>query len=136
MCQRAKLVWKSLGLFSIINSVVLVDPSGLVIIEEVLRNLKDHSTTDIHGLKELILIGAWYIWWQRREFVKGESVAPPRETTFSNQNFVAHKTELNQRRCSGVSQNLTRISLTLMLVIFLMAQVLRVQSSEMTKEWT
>jgi hypothetical protein len=139
MCQRAKLVWQWMGLLSIINLVILVDRSGSVIIEEVLRNLKDHTTADIHDLKELILIGAWYIWWQRREFVKGQSVAPPRKTTFSilalKSIFLAQKTELNQWRCSGVRQNLTRISLTLMLVIFLMAHVLRVQSSEMTKEW-
>jgi hypothetical protein len=66
--------------------------------------------------------------------VKGELVAPPRETIFSIlplKSIFCSAAELNQRRCSGASQNLASISLTLMIVIFLMARVLRVQSSEM-----
>lgn len=30
-------------------------------------------------------VGAWYIWWQRREAVKGETIAPPNRTSFSIQ---------------------------------------------------
>ena len=35
------------------------------------------------GLKEVIVVGSCYIWWQHREVVKGEQVAPPRRTRFS-----------------------------------------------------
>ena len=30
-------------------------------------------------------VGAWYIWWQRREVVNGGSIAPPKLTSFSIQ---------------------------------------------------
>lgn len=34
------------------------------------------------GLQETIVVASWYIWWQRREAVKGESVAPPATSAF------------------------------------------------------
>ena len=68
----------------IIDQAMLVDRSGSVVLEELLRN---HFNTPDHlaavGLKEIIAVGAWYIWWQRREAVKGETVAPPSRTSFS-----------------------------------------------------
>jgi hypothetical protein len=47
-----------------------------------LSSLADLSHID---LKELIVVGAWYIWWQRREHVKGESIAPLNRTAFTIQ---------------------------------------------------
>jgi hypothetical protein len=35
------------------------------------------------GIKELIATSAWYIWWQRQEIKKGESVATLARTTFA-----------------------------------------------------
>jgi hypothetical protein len=29
------------------------------------------------GLAELILTGGWYVWWERRRFVHGETVQNP-----------------------------------------------------------
>jgi hypothetical protein len=37
------------------------------------------------GLKETLVVAAWYIWWQRREFVKGESTTPASSSAFSMQ---------------------------------------------------
>jgi hypothetical protein len=36
-------------------------------------------------LKKTIVVAAWYIWWQRREFVKGESTTPASSSAFSMQ---------------------------------------------------
>lgn len=74
---------ESIGLSTIIDSA-MIDRSGSVVLEEILRNHDETppALTPI-GLKETIVVGAWYIWWQRREFVKGESIAPPDRTTFS-----------------------------------------------------
>jgi hypothetical protein len=32
---------------------------------------------------EIIAVASWYIWWQRREKVKGESVSPPKNYAFA-----------------------------------------------------
>ena len=82
-CKRAKGVWQTLGNLPVINSA-LVDRSGSIVLEELLRNQQPNST-EITDLKELIVVGAWYIWWQRREYVKRESIAQPRQTAFAIQ---------------------------------------------------
>jgi hypothetical protein len=52
----------------------------------------DHIT-----LHEIIAVCVWYIWWQRREKVKGESVSPPKNSAFAvkalTANFMAAKTK-------------------------------------------
>jgi hypothetical protein len=42
------------------------------------------------GLKEIIIVAGWYIWWQRREAAKGESVAPIKISPFSIQAITAN----------------------------------------------
>jgi ribonuclease HI len=85
-CLRAKEIWKSLGLEVVINEFICLDRSGSVILEEILRsNVKKSPVLGQLGLQETILVASWYIWWQRREFVKGEKVAPPGRSAFSIQ---------------------------------------------------
>jgi ribonuclease HI len=62
----------------------MVDRSGSVVLEHILcspnskvpwlENVKTH---------ELLAVGCWYIWWQRRELVKGENVSPPKSSAFA-----------------------------------------------------
>lgn len=79
-----------------------MDRSGSIVLKEILRQPQIRSPVmNQVGLKESILVGAWYIWWQRREFVKGKYVADPTRTTFSIQaltcNFGrAHNSEPRQ----------------------------------------
>ena len=40
------------------------------------------------GVKEFLVVGASYIWWQRRELVKGEKVAAPERTSFAIQGLT------------------------------------------------
>ena len=35
------------------------------------------------GFKEAIAVVSWYIWWQRREAVKGEIIATPTRSAFA-----------------------------------------------------
>lgn len=85
-CKRAKEVWKSLGLFEMITSTVQLDKSGS---ENLAQILTDPSNRYLAfgqiGLKEIIAVGVWYIWWQRREAVKGVKVAPAMNTVFAIQ---------------------------------------------------
>ena len=59
--------------------------------EEILRrNWKRPIVIGQYGLKETIVVCAWYIWWQRREYVKAESIAPVSSTTFSIRALTAN----------------------------------------------
>lgn len=90
-CQRAKEVWKSLGLLDAIKEALIVDRSGSVVLEEFLRKeIKLSPNLCNLGFNESISVGAWYIWWQRRESVKGNSVAPPERSAFAIQALTAN----------------------------------------------
>jgi ribonuclease HI len=90
-CKRAKEVWKELGLEDYIRTACDIDHSGSVVLEEILRGpLKNNPVIGLLGLKETILVAAWYIWWQRREVVKGETVAPVKKSVFSIQAITAN----------------------------------------------
>lgn len=55
-----------------------------MVLEYILRCLENKSPILRQlGLKEAAAVGAWYIWWQRREIAKGEQVAPAGRTTFA-----------------------------------------------------
>jgi hypothetical protein len=41
-------------------------------------------------LHEIIAVCVWYIWWQRREKVKGESVSPPINYAFAIKALTAN----------------------------------------------
>ena len=82
-CYRAKQVSRALGILDIVEEVTRIDRSGSIVLEEILRRSNNKSPVLGHvGLKELIVVGSWYLWWQRREFVKDAYVAPPARSAF------------------------------------------------------
>ena len=83
-CQRARQVWSAMDMTTAIDNVLPIDRSGSVVLEEILR----HQNPTIPslgkiGFKEAIAVGAWYIWWQRREAVKGEQIKSPANSAFA-----------------------------------------------------
>jgi hypothetical protein len=66
-----------LGLSDIVNEVVQVDWSGSVVLEELLRR-QDNSFKDFSniGLKEVMSVSGWYLWWIRRRRTHNEDVSP------------------------------------------------------------
>ena len=77
-------MWKALGIVDEIEKALLVDRSGLVVLEESLRWPVQKSPILGHlGLQEVVAIGAWYIWWERREAKKGATVKNPIDSRFS-----------------------------------------------------
>ena len=72
-CDRAKVVWSSLGVLEKILEAIRTYWSRSVIVEEVLRRGEtiDHLSV---GFSELILTGGWYLWWERRQLVHGENI--------------------------------------------------------------
>jgi hypothetical protein len=67
-----------------IEQAMKVDRSGLVILEHILRSPRKEiaQVEQVHS-HEIIAVASWYIWWQRREIVKGETVSPPKNTAFA-----------------------------------------------------
>ena len=85
-CARARKVWKSLGLIEVVDTALKSDQSGSVVMEEILRLPQRKSPVLGHlGLQETVAVAAWYIWWERREAVKGESTKQAASSAFSIQ---------------------------------------------------
>jgi len=72
-CQRARAVWTTLGIWSKVEETLRVDRSISIVIQEVLRIGGTLPKTNGMGFAELILFGGWYIWWERRKVIHGES---------------------------------------------------------------
>lgn len=61
-CGRARKVWKALGVMDHIEKALMVDRSGSVVLEELLRWPAHKSSILGHlGLHETMAVGAWYI---------------------------------------------------------------------------
>ena len=60
----------------------MIDISGLVLIQEIIRNGGEESDLKV-GRAELIITGCWYIWWQRRQLVHGEEIENPSRSAMS-----------------------------------------------------
>jgi ribonuclease HI len=67
-----------------IKQAMLVDRSGSVVLEHILCS-SNNNVPMLEQLKthELVVVGCWYIWWQRRQIVKGENVSAPASSAFA-----------------------------------------------------
>jgi len=75
-CDRARAVWRAIGVWEKIRYLIVADPSGSIVLEEVINRGEQVNGLDL-GLAELILTGGWYLWWERRQLTHGETVQPP-----------------------------------------------------------
>jgi hypothetical protein len=90
-CLRAKEIWNELGLTDEIQHALIADRSGSVVLEHILRSPnREVPNLDKVTIHELIAVGGWYIWWQRREAVKGERVSPPKNSAFAIRALTAN----------------------------------------------
>jgi len=65
-CDRAKEVWKSIGLWETIIQLFGTNRSGSIVPEEVLRRNDRVRHLEL-GLMELVFTGGWYLWLERRK---------------------------------------------------------------------
>lgn len=104
-CPCAMEIWSELGLADDIRKAVAEDRSGSVTME-----ILGRVQAAVCGLlkAELIAVAAWYIWWQRRQFVKGERIQAPDRSAISIKvlctNFSIHAQTTNQKARSRVEQ--------------------------------
>lgn len=83
-CNRAKEIWRRLGVWNKLQRVLSTDRSGLVLIADLIKVSRPLEKLNRVGLAELILRGGWYIWWERRKFVHGESILQPARSAILN----------------------------------------------------
>uniref|UniRef100_A0A0E0PYG8 Reverse transcriptase zinc-binding domain-containing protein n=1 Tax=Oryza rufipogon TaxID=4529 RepID=A0A0E0PYG8_ORYRU len=89
-CKRAKLIWKQLSIWSRIQPILGFDRSGSVLVEEAIRKGGKVSHLNAIGIAELILTGAWYILWERRQLVHGEQIQNPARSAMSIATLTAN----------------------------------------------
>ena len=86
-------MWASLGLIEEIDKAVIQERSGYVNLDTLIRLQK--LAGDIQ-MAELILVAMWFIWWQRRQVSKGETISTPKQSAISirvlSTNFVRANT--------------------------------------------
>lgn len=102
-CDRAKLIWRALGLHEIMASMHTNEKLGVEILEMVLcdpTNQKNYMS--VVDVPEMLAVTCWYIWWQRRSITHDEDVQPPMCTAAVVQalalNFVKASTKPRPRR--------------------------------------
>ena len=85
------------------NSWKLIDRDLFIVLQEVTRRGEQVQGLGV-GLAELILIGGWFLWWERRQLVHGENLQRPLRSGLSiatltkNYKLAAKKrTELRPR---------------------------------------
>jgi len=74
-CDRAKAVWRSIGICEKIRYLMEADQSGSVVLEEIINRGEQIYDLNV-GFAELLLTGGWYLWWERRQLTHGETVQP------------------------------------------------------------
>jgi len=81
-CSHAREVWSALDVWPHIEKLLIIDRSGSVLIQEIIRRGGEDTELKI-GWTKLILTGCWYIWWQRRQLVHGEDIQNPSRSAMS-----------------------------------------------------
>jgi ribonuclease HI len=76
-CPIGQEVWRNLGLDKTIQESTLVDRSGSAVLEHLLRR-QDNSIggSSNLGMKEVVCVTSWYLWWLRRRRSRQEPVPP------------------------------------------------------------
>ena len=98
-CKRALDIWTELGVKREIQRSVLEDRSGAITMDTLMGQ---QTLIGEIPMAELVAVASWYIWWQRRQLVKGEPVRPPDCTAVSIKvlatNFVRASTPNRRQR--------------------------------------
>lgn len=75
-CTHAKELWRNLGILQIVEEAMEVDRSGSVVLENLLlMNDRPIPLKPSLDVKQVIVVGGWYLWWIRRELTHNGS--PP-----------------------------------------------------------
>ena len=65
-CHTAKTLWQELSLSTLIEHAIQVDRAGSAVLEHILTLQENIMPGLDMGLKEVVVITCWYLWWMRR----------------------------------------------------------------------
>ena len=82
-CERSKEIWRVLGISEELNRLSDTDRSGSVLLADIIKQSKQIKHLNQVGLAELFLTGGWYVWWERRKQVHGDTVQNPAKSAMS-----------------------------------------------------
>jgi ribonuclease HI len=106
LCPRARAVWEALGVGHTISDATVIDRSGARIINFLLCDTAHQRMySDPIEFSELIAPTCSYIWWQRRQFVREETVLTPESMA-----MAIHALTLNFVRAAGKPKNTPRMN--------------------------
>lgn len=83
-CPRARAIREALGVGKEMQNAVLVDRAGSAVIEFFLCDKSfQRPFMEPVQIPELLATACWFIWWQRRQLVRGEPVQNSEQTALS-----------------------------------------------------
>ena len=82
-CLRAKQIWEKLGVQSVVDEAVCADRAGAVALEHIICKQGVWDPLGGIGIPELILTGAWYMWWERNQVTHGEEIQNSQRSAMS-----------------------------------------------------
>jgi ribonuclease HI len=90
-------LWEAVGISSVINEAVMIDRSGFDVLE-FLFTRKESQMPGFQnlGLKETIAVGAWYLWWIRRQRTHDEPVPPMHHCKMSILTITANAAKIRK----------------------------------------
>jgi ribonuclease HI len=115
-CPTARSLWCSLGISQSMEEALEEDRSGSAVLEFLFRR-QDTSMPGIDlGMKEVIAVGSWYLWWIRRQRTHDEQVPPMFKCKFSILSIAANaakaqsKTTTQRVRWSRPPPRITKVN--------------------------
>jgi hypothetical protein len=94
-CPRAKQIWEKVGIYQVslsslqtnMRGPILIQHKtnmrGPILIQHMIMNPSISQSLKGIGVAKIILTGAWYLWWERRQFTHGEQLQPVHRSAMS-----------------------------------------------------
>jgi ribonuclease HI len=95
-CPAAQEIWRNLGISNIIDEATQADRSGSAVLEHLLM-VQDNTVQGLDnvGLRELVCVTSWYLWWIRRRRTREEHVPTAYRCMISILSIVVNSAKLS-----------------------------------------
>jgi ribonuclease HI len=107
-CDKAKEVWRALGLGTLIREAARLERSGSTVLECILTSKQRVPCLGTLPVHEIIVTAGWFIWWRRREKKFGGNVPLASISTLSIKAMVANCAKAKINRGGILKQGWTK----------------------------